>query len=154
MPVHTVPPNRLKAVVTVTAMARAVDLSRSRFYDYVRRGVFPRPAYSTTTRRPYYTVEAQQEILAVRETGIASNGEYVIFYERRPAEAGTAPKRPSRPDPHADLVEKLRSLGLANVTSEQVAQAIAISFPSGTESVDETVVCRTVYRCLRQAKSA
>src|SRR5947207_1020675 len=83
-------PAVLRAVVSVTMMAETVGLSRSRFYDYVRRGVFPCPLYSLATKRPFYTAEAQQVIHEVRQTGIGANGEFVLFYERS---VGGAPQK-------------------------------------------------------------
>ena len=148
MGASNMPPFRSRAAVSVTAMAKAVGLSRSRFYDYVKRGVFPWPLYSLATRRPFFTAEVQQEIVEVRQTGIGCNGEYVLFYEKRPAGAGIQP--PSRRAPAAGLVDGLKSLGLPNVTQAQVAAAIAAMYPNGTDGMDEAVVLRAVYRHLRR----
>ena len=41
MPNQNIQPARVRAVVSVSGMAQAVRLSRSRFWDHVRRGVFP-----------------------------------------------------------------------------------------------------------------
>ena len=128
----------VRAVVSVSGMARAVGMSRSRFYDHVKRGVFPKPDYSPTTKRPYYTAEAQETIIAVRQTGIACNGEYVVFYER------LTPRTPPDKAPvkngigdtalrHiSDLVARLGEVGLS-VTADQVRQAVATCFPNGTD---------------------
>lgn len=150
------PQLRLKAAVSVTTMARMVGLSRSRFYDYVRRNVFPQPVYSLATRRPFYTTEMQQDILAARQTGIGCNGEYVIFYEKQPKseDAQPAARRPSLREPVAELVEGLKSLGLTAVTLAQVGQAVAATFPNGVVGIDEAVVLRTLYRHLRRLNGA
>lgn len=149
MPVPNQSTMRLRAAVSVTSMARAIGLSRSRFYDYIKRGVFPQPLYSTATRRPFYNVEQQQEVIAARQTGIGSNGEYVLFYERQAAVKPPEGRAAAR-GPHADLVEGLKALGLT-VTPQKVAEAVATSFPGGIENVDEAVVLRTVYRLLRRS---
>ena len=149
MPVQNMPAFRPKAAVSVTAMAKAVGLSRSQFYAYMKRGVFPWPVYSLATRRPFFTAEMQQEILEVRQSGIGCNGEYVLFYERRTPSAPSI-QPPSRRAPNAGLVEGLKSLGLSNVTQTQVAAAVAAVYPNGTDGVDEAVVIRSVYRHLRR----
>ena len=149
MPVNNPPQFRPKAAVSVTGMAKAIGLSRSRFYDYVRRGVFPWPIYSVATRRPFYTGEMQEDILEARQSGIGCNGEYVLFYERRPVTPApaTAPKRTS----HSGLIEGLKSLGMTNVTTAQVEAALTSAFPGGVAGQDETSVLRAVYRQLRRA---
>jgi predicted DNA-binding transcriptional regulator AlpA len=143
---------RPKAAVSVTAMAKAIGLSRSRFYDYVKRGVFPHPVYSLTTRRPFFDEEMQEQIVAARQNGIGCNGEYILFYERRadlPVAPQPAPK-PHRQSSYASLMDGLRSLGLTSVTVPQVEGAIASAYQNGTAGIDESVVLRTVYRHLRR----
>jgi hypothetical protein len=133
-------------------MAKLVNLSRARFYDLVKAGVFVAPVYSMANRRPLYVQEMQEEILLVRQTGIGCNGQYILFYERQqPAmpSSPSAPRRPIRQERH-DLIDSLRSLGLQNVTAAQVEEALAANYPNGTAGVDEVTVVRTVYRHLRR----
>jgi predicted DNA-binding transcriptional regulator AlpA len=152
MAIQNPSPHRLKAAVSVTAMAKLIGMSKSSFYDYVRRGVFPYPLYTLANRRPFYTVDVQQEILAVRQTGIGCNGEYVLFYERREKPPVTATTSVRRPD-HSVLIEGLKSLGLNGVTAAQIDQALTTNFPNGTANIDEAVVLRLVYRHLRGSGS-
>lgn len=149
MGAQNLPPFRPKAAVSVTTMARAVGLSRSQFYNYIRRGVFPSPLYSTTTKRPYYPADLQEKILEARETGIGCNGEFVMFYERRVASA--KPSNPLKRTSHAALIRGLESLGMTNVAHSQIDAALVVLFPNGVDGVDETVVLRSVYRQLRRA---
>ena len=145
MTASNLPQFRARAAVSVTSMARAVGLSRSRFYDYVRRGVFPLPVYSLATKRPYYTAEMQEDIIEARQSGIGCNGEFVLFYERRPpASASPKPGRGS----HAALIEGLKALGLTKITSAQVEAALTAT---GVAGQDEGAVLRAVYRHLRRA---
>ena len=155
MPVQIVPNLRLKAAVTVAAMAKALNMSRSQFYAYVRRGIFAMPVYSLTTRRPFYTAEMQQEILTTRQTGLTPTGEYVLFYERTAPVTRTAPSnRPAlRRDASADLVARLGELGIT-VSPDQVQQALTVCFPSGTAGQDEGAVLRTLNRHLRRSIAA
>ena len=44
--------NETKAIVTVSEMARMCGLSRARFYQLQKAGIFPSPVYDVSTRRP------------------------------------------------------------------------------------------------------
>jgi hypothetical protein len=142
---------RLKAAISVAGMAKLVGLSRARFYDLVRAGIFLPPVYSLANRRPLYTQEMQEDNLLARQTGIGVNGQYTLFYERQPVieTPPSPPRRPVRQD-HAGMIEALKSLGLANVTAAQIEEAVATNFPNGTAGMDEILVVRTVYRHLRR----
>src|SRR5436309_15362530 len=70
-----------KAVVTVSEMARMCGLSRARFYQLQKAGVFPAPTYQAG--RPVYTEGQQQVCLEVRRRNRGVNGEPVLFYARR-----------------------------------------------------------------------
>ena len=147
-PVST-PNEPLKAAVSVSEMANLCRLSRSRFHALVRDGVFPKPVQKVPGKRPYYTADLSRQCLEIRQTGIGLNGEIVLF--NRPGKT-----RPSRkpvtkaPSPeHADLVEALRSLGLA-ATPEPVGKAVQTLFPGGTEGVAEGEVIRQVFLYLRK----
>ena len=67
--------DELPAVVSVSQMAKRVGLSRSRFYDLVKVGIFPSPVYCLCTRRPMFLTEQQAECLRVRSTNIGVNGQ-------------------------------------------------------------------------------
>lgn len=140
-----------RAAVSISAMARTVGLSRSRFYDHVRCGVFPQPVYCLVTRRPMFLAEMQEDIMQVRQSGIGVNGQYVLFYDRRPSESPvTKARKPARPNVGTELLEGLRSLGLATVTSAQVEAAVSSTYPDGTGETDRAIVLRTIFRHLRR----
>jgi len=143
---------RLKAVVSVTEMSKMIDLSRSRFYDLVERGVFVAPLYSLATRRPHFTAEMQEQNLAARETGIGVNGEYILFYQRR-SDDEVRPIRSTPTKAHAGLLDGLRSLGMADLTQRQVDAAMRVVFPQGTGEADESEVLRNIFRHLRRQKA-
>lgn len=149
------PELRFRAAVSVSVMAKMLSLSRARFYDLVQRGVFLSPVYSLANRRPLYTSDMQAENLAARQTGIGCNDEYVLFYERLPVTVATT-KSARRPvgEERNGLVEGLKSLGMSVVSTAQVEEALAASYPNGAVNVDETVVLRVVYRYLRRLGAA
>lgn len=66
------------AVCSVSEMARRLGLSRARFYQLVKSGVFPPPLRSGT-RRPSYPCDLQEQCLAIRETRVGFNGLPVLF---------------------------------------------------------------------------
>jgi len=72
--------NSLKSVCSVTAMAKKLILSRSRFYDLLNQSVLPRPVHCPGTNHLFYTLELQQQCLQVKQTGIGVNGQPVLFY--------------------------------------------------------------------------
>ncbi len=72
--------NSLKSVCSKSAMARKLALSRSRFYDLIKQGVFPRSVNCPGTNHLFYTFKLQQQCLQVKQTGIGVNGQPVLFY--------------------------------------------------------------------------
>ena len=64
-------------------MSSLAGLSRQRFHQLMKQGVFPPPVYDIHTRRPHYTEEMQNVCLSVREKNVGINGRVVLFYSRR-----------------------------------------------------------------------
>ena len=137
----------LKAAVSVAVMCRLLKMSRSQFYWHVKKGTFHAPLYLTSNKRPYFTASMVEDNLRARESGIGTNGEYVIFYERQPST-----KIPAKPKvDHSSLLEGLRSLGIASVTNDQIEAALAVCYPTGTSGQDEANVLRAVFRHLKRS---
>ena len=146
-----------KAVVTVSEMARMCGLSRARFYQLQKAGVFPAPVYQTG--RPVYTEEQQQVCLEVRRKNRGVNGEPVLFYARRrpivpakrsPKQSATAPKNKDV----AALLDGLNALGLTTATVAQVHEVAKELFPDGTDKLDQAEVLRAVFLHLKRRNSA
>jgi len=143
----------LKAAVTVAQMARMVGLSRARFYQLQKAGVFPAPKMDETKKRPFYDQELQQVCLDVRRRNQGVNGRVVLFYTRRqeftPIKAQPRKvKAGSKEEPSA-LVEAVKALGLTTVTSAEVAIAVRELFPGGT-GTDEAAVIRSIFLHLKR----
>ena len=141
----------MQTVVSVAGMARMVGLSRQRFHQLMKQGVFPPPVYDVQTRRPHYTEEMQKVCLAVREKNVGINGRVVLFYARRP---GIVPKKqistgrsasPTRTPKHNGLITGLKGLGLATVTEQQIEAALKELYPTGTAGVGEAELLRTIF---------
>ena len=149
-------PIETKAVVTVSEMARMCGLSRSRFYQLIG-SAFPSPLVDKK-KRPYYSEELQAVCLEVRRRNCGIDGKPILFYARR---TGTAPSKPNKSKApattnphHADLVEGVRSLGLASVTAADIAKALKEIFPSGVENQDDGEILRAVFLHLKRKNRA
>ena len=88
-------------------------LSRQRFAQLVKAGVFPPPLYDVATRRPFYSEDMQQVCLEVRRRNFGINGKAVLFYARRTCPTATAPKVPKaeKTNVHPEILDGLKALG-------------------------------------------
>src|SRR5208282_3856974 len=93
-----------KAIVTVSEMARMCGLSRARFYQLQKAGVFPAPVYHDG--RPVYSEEQQLVCLEVRKKNRGVNGKPVLFYARRVITQSPVTKKPTRAVKHSAQEKK------------------------------------------------
>lgn len=146
---------KTKAVVTVADMACMVGLSRARFYQLVGTA-FPFPQYSIATRRPFFTEEQQILCLEVRRRNCGIDGKPIMFYARRwGSSPPSAPRRQlkvaqPKSDPHAELVDAVRLLGLTWATSAHIGSAIKLLFPNGVAGTDDGEIIRTIFVHLKR----
>ena len=144
--------SNIKQIVSVTEMSRIVELSRARFYQLLQSGFFPKPLHDDRSKRPYYNLELQQEILECRETGIGADGSFMLFYSPRKKET-ISHGRKKKIDPQVkELTETLQEMGL-ETTVEQVQQGLIEIYPEGTDAVEQGVVIRELYRYFKQKES-
>ena len=145
-----------KAIVTVSEMARMCGLSRARFYQLQKAGIFPPPERNAETDRPFYSEELQKVCLSVRKRNCGVNNKPILFYARRVPLTPLTPKprkvkaTPPKADQHPELIEALQALGLAGVTAAAVGAAIKEVFPQGTAGVDQAEVVRAVFLRLKR----
>jgi len=134
-----------KQVCTVSMLAKRLGLSRSRFYQLQKRGIFPYPVYCIRTRRPLYPMTLQQACLAIRKAGIGHNGKPVAFNRRQKAKTKSNGEKA-----YKSIAETLKKMGL-NVTLAQVKKAILTLYPKGLdEQTEPGIAIRDVYRFLSQ----
>jgi hypothetical protein len=139
-----------KAVVSVSEMAAALDLSRSRFYQLLDAQILPQPVYDIRTHRPIYPQDLQEKCLAVRQTGIGFNGQYILFYSpRKNTESVPINSAQKKGSKYQDIREALTAMGV-DVSDEQVSKAVADVFPEGIENRDQGVVLRELFRHLKK----
>ena len=137
----------LKAVCSVSELVKKIGLSRARFYQLQKMGIFPKPVYCICTKRPFYPLDLQQRCLAIRKTGIGHNGRPIIFY-------GVRKDKPVKPQDqlnhgYKQLADTLRQMGL-NVTVSTVENAVNTLYPEGMPNDDEGVIIRDLFRYCRQ----
>ncbi len=148
-------PEQMKAAISIKDQAMLVGLSRQRFMQLVKQGVFPAPLIDKATKRPYFTEEMQAQCLEVRRKNMGINGKVVMFYARRPTNAPAPKINKPKPmqDSYTEIVDGLKALGLVTVTTTQVAEAVKELFPKGTSTVDPGEIIRAVFVYLHRKNS-
>lgn len=136
--------NDLKAVCSVSELAKKLDLSRARFYQLQKVGVFPAPVYCLYTKRPFYPIDLQGRCLEIRKTGIGHNGRPIIFYSKR--EVATTKPRSCSEQKYKELSETLKQMGL-KTSPVNVRKAFMTIYPDEWEKVDiDGAVIAEVFR--------
>jgi len=143
----------VKTICSVTDLVGMLGLSRARFYQLLKEGIFPQPVYDIRTRRPFFTSELQEHCLRIRQTGIGFNGCYILFYSRRNNNGHRKDRHKNRSNSrYSDLTATLTQMGL-NVSVSQVKDAIEALYPEGLEEQnDEGTVIRDLFRYLKERK--
>ncbi len=140
----------LKAAVSVSEMAEICQISRSRWYELVESGVFPKAVLLPSMKRPVYDRGLQEKCLQIKATGIGLNGVPVLF-NRKAKKTGQARQKAQRPardqrlDPSVEpVLDAIKGLGL-NTTPQAVCNAIAALYPTGIAGMDLGDVVRKVF---------
>jgi hypothetical protein len=151
-----------KTVCSVSELAKALKLSRGRFYQLIERGAFPPPIYDLKTKRPYYTLELQQACREVRQTNIGYDGHPILFYTpRRKKETSESPafpaekrkKQVSNPQVQ-ELADALANMGIQSLSPQQIQEALTVLFPGQkVETLDHGLVIRQLFRHFRTRMS-
>jgi len=128
------------AICSVSEMAHRLGLSRARFYQLVKKGVFPPPVRSGT-QRPSYPPDLQEKCLAIHKTRVGFNGLPVLFNRRR--QNGKA--RSGQGGQYEGLVAALKNMGL-KVNANTVKRAVQVLSPAGLkEGQDQSEVLRALF---------
>lgn len=133
----------ISPICSVSKLAQLLGMSRSRFYQLQKKGIFPQPIYCIDTQRPLYPLQLQHECLAIRKSGIGYNGKSIIFYSTRKQKHQSNGMAEYKP-----IVQTLKQMGLT-VTPKQVKTAMATLYPDGPDGHQDTgKVILEVYRFL------
>lgn len=138
-----------KVAVTVREMAEMCLISRSRWYEMVDAGVFPKPIRLPSVNRPVYDRELIAKCLEIRATGIGLSGP--VLFNRRSKKAGQ-PKAKAPPpvktegvDPAIEsIVDAVKALGVTT-TPQAVCDAVAVLYPSGIAGQNQGDVIRKTF---------
>lgn len=145
-----------RSFITVSEMAELCQLSRSRFYDLLEAGVFPKPALHPSSKRPMFDRTLQETCLEIRRTGIGANGLPVLWNKKPTKKPQSKPVRKAAEGPqpdHADLLDALKGLGLTT-TVQAVREALAALYPYGVcAGIDQGEVIRKVFLHLQGRKT-
>jgi hypothetical protein len=137
-----------KAVCTVTELAKTLGLSRARFYQLQKSGVFPPPVYGVYTKRPYYHREAQEQCLHIRQTGIGYNGRPIVFNVSRKNKSRASPKDSDHR--YRVATNTLKEMGLSQVTQGDIKKAVKAVYPEGwPPDLDDGVIIRNLFKYLQ-----
>ncbi len=99
-----------ESVCSVVKLAEKLDLSRARFYQLQKSGIFPPPVYSIYTKRPFFPANLQNQCLKIRNSGVGLNGNPVIFYSKREKQASKT--QSCSKQNFKDLSDMLKAMGL------------------------------------------
>lgn len=151
--------NKSTSYLSCAAVARRLGLSRQRFWQLRRDGVFPEPQTDDETGRSYYSEEQLELCLDLRRRNIGMNGKIVLFYSARSTSSLPKPKTAksktnSKPSSrHLEIIDALRGLGLSAVNDAQVEEAIAAVFPGGTDGIDQGELIRAIFLHVQRQNS-
>lgn len=134
----------VKALVSVSEMADLCQISRSRWYELIEAGVFPKPIQIPTAKRPVYDRTLQEKCLEIRSTGVGNNGHPVLF-NRKPEKKSKVQRPARQPDQHVEpIMEAVKALGLTT-TLQAVKDALDELYPKGCADLDQGEVIRKVF---------
>ena len=141
-------PNDQNTLCSVTELAKTLGLSRARFYQLQKKGIFPMPIYCIRTRRPFYTPALRQICVDIRKTGIGHNGQPIVFNARH--KRGAKEPKDQSEQRYQAFADTLVQMGL-NVTCNKVKIAVQKLYPDGlAQSIDEEKVIRDLFRYFKR----
>ena len=151
--------NPLPQAISVSQMAKQLQISRSRFYQLLEAGFFLPPIYDLKTKRPFYSAEMIEKNLDAKSQNTGVNGQVILFYSPRT----NTPPKPKKPISNVEmmsnscrvdveLMESLKALGLENLTEQQVKSALKTCYPEGIDE-DQDEVLRKIFRHLKRQNS-
>ena len=142
--------NSIPEILSINKLCSLMGISRSRYYQILSEGLIHPPVY-TDSKRPYFTREIAIKNLEVKKNNIGVNKKICVFYNSRDSPISSheniSPKKKKTINKYTDLIEGLNCLGIDDIKSSQVEEAVKKCFPKGTDNVEEGEVLRQVF-CL------
>lgn len=139
-----------KQAVSITEMSKMVGLSRQRFNQLIKEGVFPSPSREESTGRPYFNSEQQQQCVTIRQTNTGYNGKPILFYTKR-KDSGIKRKGPAekKRNDHSNVLSPLESLGVV-VSNKELEAAMKVVFPDGAGERSPEEVVKALFLHFRR----
>ena len=149
--------NKIKPIISIGEMAKALGHSRARFYQLQNQKIYPMPLYDIRTKRPFFDARLQNTCQEVRETGIGYNGQFILFYSPRKTST-TKVQRSCRakgqskdiPAEQQELVDTLNQMGV-EVSGEQIFEVVEKLYPDGLENKNMGLVVREIFCHFRKS---
>ena len=143
--------SEFRDAMNVSEVARLIQMSRSRFTQLVGT-VFPEPKRDEHGR-PFFDREQQMLVVEIRRRNVGMDGKPILF--RATGTRTSAPSRlkASKPtEDHTELLNAVRSLGLAGATKKDVTECVRSLFPNG-QRPDQGDLIRRVFLSLKSRYS-
>ena len=148
----------IPAIISMSQMAKFLQLSRSRLYQLVDAGVLLPPAHLLSNKRPIYTREMVVRNLEVKINNTGINGQIVMFYTARAtpntlkkvntkSEVKIQKKEPK--NKYLSFINDLESLGLEDISAESVESALSDCFPDIIPDLEDDETLISVFRYLK-----
>ena len=142
--------NDFKEICSVKQLASKLGMSKARFYQHLKEGIFPPPVYCIRKKRPLYPENLQQQCMDIRRTGIGYNGVPVIFYTTRKNETCKSQKQSNHE--YKELVEVLKSMSI-KVTSKEIKTALGVlGIPNVTQGTISDEIITKLFNHFTQKR--
>jgi hypothetical protein len=148
-----------QSYLSCTDVARRLGLSRQRFWQLRRDGVFPQPLIDEESGRQFYSAEQVELCLDLRKRNVGMNGKIILFYcPRTPSVISKPTKKKTKAKPMAArsqaIIDSLKALGLVGVTEAQVESAMKELFPIGKTLPDHGELVRNIFLHIQRKDSS
>ena len=131
--------------ITLAELCEQLGISKTRYYQLQRKGVFPAP--QRAGNRPVFDQTLTQQCVEVVRSRVGINGEPILF-NRKPVQEPSKKRVTPGSKKHDDLIAALGSLGLS-ATVPQVSTAIA-SLPNAGADLDEAALIKAIFLILKR----
>ena len=147
----------LPEYLSISQMAKLLNLSRSRIYQLIEQNILLKPVYLISNKRPVYTKEMAIVNLEVKGRNQGINGQVLMFYTARNIDrvipskkVKKSPQSDTQNSQYTDLIDALESLGLEGITPAQIDSAMRACFPTTVPDSSDDEKLTTVFRYLKR----
>ncbi len=140
--------NEYSSICPVKQMIAMLGMSKARFYQHLKNGVFPHPIYCIRTKKPFYPENLQKQCMEIRKTGIGHNGLPVIFYTPLQREHGKSKDKPGRD--YREIVEALKNMNI-KATNKEIDSALRkLKIPPLAEGPIDSEILKKLFNYFTQ----